>query len=200
MCKGFSQQGSTGCTNKACQKRGLHKGCKAETRSFESYKLLKDAEAVFASLVMSRPTMEKLMNFHARYKYLLMAHNQEKLRELGRFLANSNDLDIFSTCEIYWQEVKLCLSQPATRANHINAMQHMLGYFRKELNLKNRYKILTAIERFERGEADLNEPLGLLYKFSKQLAKDYLKNQQYFRQLYWQESEKSSLFNYIEVI
>lgn len=200
MCQEFFQQGATGCTNKTCQKRGLHNGCKAETSAFESYKLIKDAEKLFASLVLSRPTIEKLMNFHARYKYLLMAHNQEKLRELGRFLADSSDLDINAICEIYWQEIKTCLSKPASRANHVNAMQHMLGYFRKELNLTNRYKILTAIERFERGEVDLKQPLGLLYKFSKQLAKDYLKNQQYFQQICQQEADRSKLFNFIEVI
>lgn len=147
---------------------------------FDHFMLRVQAFQQYRTLVLAEPTAAKLTNFHARYKYLLMAHSQQKTREMGRYLANSHPLPLNQRCTEYQQQLMQCLGTPATRKNHSNALQHMLGYLRGHVNNEARQLLVKSIEQFRHGHQPLHVPLHLLQHYAAQLENSYLHQQQYF--------------------
>jgi len=76
-----------------------------------------------------RWTVGDLVRFHAQEKLLLLAHQPEAYRELGRLVAAAKrgprEELARGYCELYMK----ALARPATRGRHVSVLQHMAGYF-----------------------------------------------------------------------
>lgn len=147
---------------------------------FDNFMLRVQAYHHFRHQVLAQPSQAALTNFHARYKYLLMAHSQQMCRAMGRFLASSQQLSLDQRCHEYQQQLMQCLAKHATRKGHSNALQHMLGYLRGTVSADARQLLAKSIEQFRHGHQPLHVPLGLLQHYAAQLEQDYLRQQQYF--------------------
>ena len=122
-----------------------------------------------------------LIAFHSRYKLLLLAHSQPLYRELGRFVAAIND---WSSLEDFFCEYRLRLmalmSHPATRRTHTNVLMHVQGYFRKQLNGRQRQELASLIDRYRQGTQPLLAPVTLLKHYMAEFPDAYLADQRYF--------------------
>lgn len=103
-----------------------------------------------------------LVEFHSRYKYLLMAHSQTHYRQAGQLLSQlrdfSNDL-----AERYIGLLMEGLARPATRPGHVNVLQHLSGYLKLHASESQRRAVVSAIDRFAQGQAELQVPLESLH-------------------------------------
>lgn len=147
---------------------------------FDNFMLRVQAHHHFRHQVLACPSQAALTGFHARYKYLLMAHSQQLARNMGRFLANSQQVSLEQRCHEYQVQLMQCLGKHATRKGHSNALQHMLGYLRGTVSADARQLLAKSIEQFRHGHQPLHVPLGLLHHYAAQLERDYLSQQQYF--------------------
>lgn len=147
---------------------------------FDHFLLRVQAYQHYKTRVLADPSPAKLTGFHARYKYLLMAHNQQQARRMGRYLATSHTLPLQQRCTEYLQQLMQCLSTPATRKNHSNALQHMQGYLRGHVSDEARQLLVKSIEQFRHGHQPLHVPLNLIQHYAAQLENSYLHQQQYF--------------------
>ena len=68
---------------------------------------------------------KELTNFHAQHKLIIMSHNQNAVRELGRLLADLNQDSLTSIAEQYLKLLMKTLKVIATRGNHVNVLQHI---------------------------------------------------------------------------
>lgn len=121
----------------------------------------------------------KLFQFHAKHKYLLMAHNPVIYKELGRHLGQS-DSNIEQLGDDYITGLMTGLQKKATRKTHTNTLQHLLGYFKKELNKDQKQEMLDQIEGYRIGVLPLLAPLTLLKHYLREFPKPYLQGQSYF--------------------
>jgi uncharacterized protein YbgA (DUF1722 family)/uncharacterized protein YbbK (DUF523 family) len=123
----------------------------------------------------------ELMAFHSRYKLLLLAHSQPLYRELGRFVAAMSE---WTSLEDYFAEYRLRLmalmAHPATRRNHTNVLMHVQGYFRKQLNSRQRQELADLIDRYRQGTQPLLAPVTLLKHYMAEFPDAYLAGQRYF--------------------
>ena len=124
-------------------------------------------------------TKHKLFQFHAKHKYLLMAHNPVVYKELGRYLAECEDA-IELVAEGYITGLMTGLKKRATRKTHCNTLQHLLGYFKKELTKEQKQEMLEQIEGYRIGLLPLLAPLTLLKHYLREFPKPYLQGQSYF--------------------
>ncbi len=124
-------------------------------------------------------TKHELFQFHAKHKYLLMAHNPVVYKELGRYLAESEDA-IELVSEGYITGLMTGLKKRATRKTHCNTLQHLLGYFKKELTKEQKQEMLEQIEGYRIGLLPLLAPLTLLKHYLREFPKPYLQGQSYF--------------------
>lgn len=126
-------------------------------------------------------TRGDLMAFHSRYKLLLLAHSQPLYRELGRFVAAMGE---WSSLEAYFIEYRLRLmalmAHPATRRNHTNVLMHVQGYFRNQLNSRQRQELASLIDRYRQGTQPLLAPVTLLKHYMAEFPDAYLAGQRYF--------------------
>ena len=113
-------------------------------------------------------TRKGILAYHARYKYLLMAHNPLRYRELGRLLAGIGEHDPAEFGPRYFSEMMAALKKCATRGTHANVLQHLSGYLRRALPNEDRRDIQQLIEQYRNGTIPLVVPLTMLkYHFRR---------------------------------
>lgn len=122
-----------------------------------------------------------LLDFHARHKLLIMAHEPEAYRELGRMLANLAAVDLESTASAYLARLMPALTRVATRGRHGNVLQHVLGYFRRRLEPGDRAELSTTIDDYRQGRIPLVVPIRLFSHHLRRTPDPYLARQWYFR-------------------
>ncbi|WP_145525749.1 YbgA family protein [Yersinia vastinensis] len=126
-------------------------------------------------------TRGKLMDFHSRYKLVLLAHSQPEYREIGPFIAGMDKWSslIEFTTE-YRQRLLHLLSHPPTAANHTNVLMHVQGYFRPYLDSTQRQALAQLIEKYRVGEVPLSAPVAQITAYMTAFPNDYLAGQHYF--------------------
>jgi uncharacterized protein YbgA (DUF1722 family)/uncharacterized protein YbbK (DUF523 family) len=106
-------------------------------------------------------TAQRLIAFHSRYKYLLMAHGAVAYREAGRLLADLSS-DVEDVATRYIALLMQALAKPATPGGHANVLQHLSGYFKTQLDAASRQELDRHVQAYRRGELPLVVPLTLL--------------------------------------
>ena len=136
----------------------------------------------FRKEVLDGPSILKLIRFHASYKYLLMAHNQQQAKTLGRLLADDDKgLSIESLTERYFKGFMQALSKPANRRGHTNALLHILGYLKRSVPSVSRQHIESSILKYKDGITPLATPLTLLTHYLGQFGSQYINEQRYLQ-------------------
>ncbi len=120
-----------------------------------------------------------LVDFHTRHKLLIMAHNQEAYRRLGRIAATSKGRKQSNVFEEYHAELMKALAYRATRAKHTNVLQHMMGYFKQDLSADEKQELLDLIHNYRQGDVPLIVPMTLLGHYVRKYRKPYLTAQLY---------------------
>jgi len=126
-------------------------------------------------------TRAQLIAFHSRYKLLMLAHSQEKYRELGPFVASMSKWDSLEAFAFeYRNRMMELLSQPASRRNHTNVLMHAQGYFRRQLSSPQRQELAELIDRYRCGVQPLLAPITMLKHYMSQYPHPWLTQQRYF--------------------
>ncbi|MEZ4386765.1 MAG: DUF523 and DUF1722 domain-containing protein [Candidatus Krumholzibacteriia bacterium] len=119
--------------------------------------------------------------FHAREKYLLMAHSPKLYKELGQLVAQVKDYTPAEFRERYLTLYMQALSAHATVPRNVNVLQHLLGYLRDRIGEAERADIARVIEVYRRGLVPLIVPLTLLNHHLKVHQVEYLLDQVYLQ-------------------
>ncbi|KGJ98326.1 YbgA family protein [Pseudoalteromonas sp. ND6B] len=131
-------------------------------------------------LVKESVTVHRLTQFHAQYKYLLMAHNYQAYRDLGNLLGTFVGDDVNALADEYILGLMNALKRPASRKNNSNTLMHLQGYFKKDLSKIEKEEMRDAIDEYRQGLVPLYVPLTLLKHHLKVHPNEYLSKQIYF--------------------
>ena len=132
-------------------------------------------KAVFAG----RWKRGEIIQFHAREKYLLMAHNPSGLKKLGQLTARIKDHAPAELRDTYMAAFMKILEKQATVKSHVNALQHMAGYLRDHLDAEARRRVLASIEDYRGELVPLVVPMTLLRHYIEMHDVAYVKDQTY---------------------
>jgi len=122
----------------------------------------------------------KLVAFHSRYKFLVMAHSPVAYRELGRLVAQAK---LFAPQELqqrYLTELMHALKNIASRKQHTNVLQHLQGFLKHGLTSEAKQELAGLIHRYRKGFVPLLAPLTLMQHHLKQQPNSYVSAQRYF--------------------
>lgn len=123
-----------------------------------------------------------LVNFHSRYKYLLMANNPQAYRTLGRMLGTlSKNDDPLVVGPEYFSELMQALRRCASRGTHSNVLQHLSGYFKDALTPSDKSELQELIGQYQQGVVPLVVPLTLLKHHLRNHPDPYLQQQAYLQ-------------------
>jgi uncharacterized protein YbgA (DUF1722 family) len=120
------------------------------------------AYAAWQNLIRTGITRRALTDFHARYKYQLMANDPIQYKSLGNLLGTMGRNDPAEVAPRYFSQLMSALKKPATRRTHTNVLQHLCGYLRQTLSASDKKEIQGVIDQYHQGIVPLVVPLTLL--------------------------------------
>lgn len=130
--------------------------------------------------VKDTTNINAIIHFHSINKFLLMAHNPNHTRILGNIIANHDDLPLSTILEKYGETLEITLKNEPTRKSHVNVLQKISGYFKKDMASEEKLKVLKMIVDYRLGKVSLNSVLLLLDDLTRRFQKTYLVRQTYF--------------------
>jgi uncharacterized protein YbgA (DUF1722 family) len=133
----------------------------------------------FRDEVVAQPSVAGLQNFHARSKYLLMAHSPEGALELGPLVAGTRPENLAERIAEYEKGYLKTMAVHAKVGRHVNVLQHMQGYFSERLTPAERTELGEVLEEYAREQVPLIVPLTLYRHYIYLYQVSYLMQQHY---------------------
>jgi uncharacterized protein YbgA (DUF1722 family)/uncharacterized protein YbbK (DUF523 family) len=141
-------------------------------------------EAIFAlkrwrDLLRSGISLGALVTFHTRHKLLVLAHSPNHYRAMGKLVAEAHSLGMPDLTTRYETLLVEALRLKTTPRKHVNVLQHLMGYFKKQLDRDEKQELLEIIELFGSGQVPLIVPITLINHYVRKYQQPYLKEQYY---------------------
>jgi uncharacterized protein YbgA (DUF1722 family) len=109
-----------------------------------------------------RRTAGPLVRFHTAHKLTLMAHSPKHYTEMGRLVADAGKRDWDELTAEYGALLMEGLAVLGTRGKHVNVLQHLMGYLKKDLSSDDKQELLVLTDDYRQGLVPLIAPLTLL--------------------------------------
>jgi uncharacterized protein YbgA (DUF1722 family)/uncharacterized protein YbbK (DUF523 family) len=130
-------------------------------------------------LLAAKPTRGDLVAFHTRHKLLILAHSTNHYRELGRLVARAKEIPAQELYELYQSRLMEALRLKTTPKKNTNVLQHLMGYFKKDLTPDEKQELLEVIDHYYQGYVPLVVPTTLINHYVRKYHQPYLKEQFY---------------------
>lgn len=124
--------------------------------------------------------MKALVEFHTRNKIQLKAYNEKRMRELGRIVANQDNLELGYLYMLYEQILYITLRRAARCSSYYNVLMNSLGYFSKDLKSDEKQFFLHQLKRYREGRVPLVVPVDIMKSWIIRTNKEYLAHQTFF--------------------
>jgi uncharacterized protein YbgA (DUF1722 family)/uncharacterized protein YbbK (DUF523 family) len=143
-------------------------------------------ERVFAAarwqrLLDGRPRARDLVTFHTAHEFAVLAHSPRHYRALGRRVAAAGPVLTKAKLEEYGTLFMEALAVRATRRSHLNVLQHLAGFFKRQLPPDERAELGEVIGEYGRGLVPLVVPIALIRHHVRRFSATYLADQVYLR-------------------
>jgi uncharacterized protein YbgA (DUF1722 family) len=120
-----------------------------------------------------------LVDFHTRHKLLILSHSETIYRRMGKLVARAGTVPLEGLAAEYEKGLMEALRLKATPSKNSNVLEHMLGYFKKDLSAGEKQELLEVISNYRRGVIPLIVPVTLLAHYVRKYDKEYLRDQVY---------------------
>lgn len=128
-------------------------------------------------LVNSGLSLAKLTKFHAQHKLIIMSHGN--YQPLGQLLSTATSENLAEIAEHYILQLMTLLKKVVTRGQHVNVLQHIQGYLKKELSADDKAELGEIFERYRLGELPLIVPITLLKHHFRKTPDPYIEDSFY---------------------
>lgn len=122
---------------------------------------------------------QSLIAFHTRHKLLIMAHSPEHYRLLGKLTASVTKSNLLEKSADYVKILMEGMRMKSTIKKNINVLQHVMGYFKKNLAADEKQEMLEIIDQYRNAFVPLIVPITLLNHYIRKYEQPYLKEQYY---------------------
>jgi len=121
----------------------------------------------------------RLVDFHTRHKFSVLAHDEKVYRELGRLVADAGGADIPALAESYVTLLMAGMRKRATPRKHANVLMHIMGFFKDQLDTDDKEEMLALIDAHRQELVPLIVPITLINHFLRKFPSEYIQNQVY---------------------
>ncbi|MDZ7725558.1 MAG: DUF523 and DUF1722 domain-containing protein [candidate division KSB1 bacterium] len=120
-----------------------------------------------------------LVDFHTRHKLMLMAHSETHMRKLGKRVADIKHFNFEELLDQYFRTLMQGLKVKATVKKNVNVLDHILGYFKKQLTADEKLEMRDIISQYHNNLVPLIVPVTLLKHYIRKYEQPYLLDQVY---------------------
>jgi len=128
-----------------------------------------------------RKRIGDLVDFHTRHKLLILSHNQSHYRFMGKMVAVAKDYPPGELFRIYEAALLEALKHKTTHKKNANVLQHLLGYFKKQISADEKQEMLQVIDQYRTGHVPLVVPITLINHYIRKYKQPYLSGQFYLQ-------------------
>ena len=121
----------------------------------------------------------KLVAFHTQHKLLILSHSQKHSTILGKLVAEAKNIpaeQLYSQYQMFFMEA---LRLKTTIKKNINVLQHMMGYFKRQLSADEKQELLETIDQYRSEYIPLIVPVTLIKHYVRKYDQTYLQQQLY---------------------
>ena len=141
-------------------------------------------ESIFAlkrwrEVTARKRTIGGLVEFHTRNKLLILSHSPKHYREMGKRVADGKRTPVDRLFSEYEAMLLEALRLKSTVRKNVNVLQHMMGYFKKDLTPDEKKELLEVIEDYRNGRVPLIVPITLFNHYVRKYKQPYLAQQTY---------------------
>lgn len=129
--------------------------------------------------VAEKPGLGKLVDFHTRNKLLILSHSQKHYRLMGKLVAEGKNLLLKELYNRYEILLMAALKLKTSIKKNSNVLQHLMGYFRKQLSADEKRELLEVFEQYRLEYVPLIVPITLINHYVRKYEQPYLKQQTY---------------------
>lgn len=126
-----------------------------------------------------KKSMGNLIDFHSRHKLLMMSHSPSHSRMMGKLVAEGKALPMDDLFTQYEGLLMSALRLKTTLQKNVNVLQHIMGYFKKQLSPDEKQELLEIIGRYRQEYVPLIVPVTLLNHYVRKYKQPYLAQQVY---------------------
>jgi len=141
-------------------------------------------ERIFAlqrwrNTVAKKQSMGNLVDFHTRNKLLILSHSQKHSRLMGKLVADGKNMSMKELYNQYEALLMEALTLKTTVKKNYNVLQHLMGYFKRQLSTDEKQELLEIFDQYRNGYVPLIVPITLINHFVRKYDQPYLKMQTY---------------------
>ena len=130
--------------------------------------------------LLSKPKKRgNLVAFHTKHKLLVLSHSPKHYRLMGQLVARAKKLPPRVLHEEYQHLLMEALKLKTTTKKNANVLQHMMGYFKKDLTSDEKQELLEIIGLYHDGYVPLVVPITLINHYVRKYNQLYLRDQYY---------------------
>jgi len=119
------------------------------------------ADYRWTEMMKSDPTPGGLVRFHTAHKLTLMAHSPKHSTEMGRLVAKAGTIPWAELSATYARLFMEGLALLGTRRKHVNVLQHLRGYLKRDLSSEDKQEPLALVEDYRQEVVPLIVPMTL---------------------------------------
>jgi uncharacterized protein YbgA (DUF1722 family)/uncharacterized protein YbbK (DUF523 family) len=123
--------------------------------------------------------MGNLVDFHTRNKLLILSHSQKHSRLMGKRVAAGKQMPMQELYAQYEALLMEALALKTTPKKNMNVLQHLMGYFKKQLSRDEKQELLEVFDQYRQEFVPLVVPITLINHFVRKYDQQYLKIQTY---------------------
>jgi len=140
--------------------------------------------------------IKQLVEFQAMNKYLIMTHNQEQLRVLGRIVASNKKIKLSEILIEYENNLRLALQSKPTIKTHSNVLLHIFGFFSNNFSDLEKDKFFELLDNYKNEKITIGNILAEIHPIIYRFNKTYLASQTYF--LLYANPQEGNVFKILE--
>ncbi len=134
-----------------------------------------------AALRESDPRPRDVVAFHTAHEYLLLAHSPSAHSRLGRLVAEITGHPGEAWLDRYAEGFMRALKTPATPRKQVNALQHIMGFFKARLSAAEKRELIGMIGDYASGLVPLVVPITLINHYVVRFDVAYVRDQVYLK-------------------
>ena len=124
--------------------------------------------------------ISKLMDFHSKNRFLLMAYNQKELHNMGKILGQQKKAKLTKTFSDYEIHLHKALAKTRRYTSNINVLMHAYSHFAKKINKREQNYFHKLIKEYRNAKIPLSTILAVLQDWVLRFEDKYLAKQTFF--------------------
>ncbi len=132
---------------------------------------------MFFRFTGAKKSINDLIEFHSKHKYLIMSLSQKHLKVLGKIIASHDGKNFESVVQKYDEIFKDLMMKNFRKSNIANVLIHIFGHFSENLSRREKEHFLKMVQKYREDKFELSGLIEILRGYALRFEDEYILGQ-----------------------